>query len=185
MGSVPGLGRSLGGVHGNPLQYSGLENPMDGEAWQHATVHRVTKSRTRLKRQHARTHAHTCVPGRQTSRHGTAESIDKCIYNFVGHRQMYLYRDWRCWIPTSTVKGEPFSYSFTNSILSNFWIFANLIGEKCNVYFQFHFPITEVGNFFHMLKSYLHLSAINLFTSFGHLYIGLLVIFCSISESSS
>ena len=47
------------------------------------------------------------------------------------------------------------------------------------------FPITEVGNFFHMLKSYLHLSAINLFTSFGYLYTGLLVIFCSISESSS
>ena len=33
--------------HGNPLQYSCLENPMDGRAWW-ATVHRVTKSRTRL-----------------------------------------------------------------------------------------------------------------------------------------
>ena len=43
-GSVPGLGRSLGGGHGNPLQYSCLENPMDrGDWW--ATVHRVTKSR--------------------------------------------------------------------------------------------------------------------------------------------
>ena len=30
--SVPGLGRSLGGGHGNPLQYSCLENPMDREA---------------------------------------------------------------------------------------------------------------------------------------------------------
>ena len=28
-GSIPGLGRSPGGGHGNPLQYSGLENPMD------------------------------------------------------------------------------------------------------------------------------------------------------------
>ena len=32
---------------GNPLQYSYLENPMDGEAWQ-ATVHGVTKSQTQL-----------------------------------------------------------------------------------------------------------------------------------------
>ena len=32
-GSVPGLGRSFGEGNGNPLQYSCLENPMDGEAW--------------------------------------------------------------------------------------------------------------------------------------------------------
>ena len=47
-GSVPRLGRSPGGGHGNPLQYSCLENPMDRGAWW-ATVHRVTKSWTRLK----------------------------------------------------------------------------------------------------------------------------------------
>ena len=41
--SVPGLERSPGGGHGNPLQYNCLENPMDREAWW-ATVHRVTKS---------------------------------------------------------------------------------------------------------------------------------------------
>ena len=38
----------LQGGHGNPLQYSCLENPMDRGAWR-ATVHRVTKSQTRLK----------------------------------------------------------------------------------------------------------------------------------------
>ena len=38
-----GLGRSPGGGHGNPLQYSCLENPMDRGAWQ-ATVHRVAES---------------------------------------------------------------------------------------------------------------------------------------------
>ena len=48
-GSIPGLGRSPGGGHSNPLQYSFLENPMDrGDWW--ATAHRVTKSQTRLKR---------------------------------------------------------------------------------------------------------------------------------------
>ena len=34
LGSIPGLGRSPGGGHGNPLQYSCLENPMDRGAWQ-------------------------------------------------------------------------------------------------------------------------------------------------------
>ena len=48
VGSSPGLGRSLGGGHGNPLQYSCLENPMDRGAWR-ATVHRLAKSQTRLK----------------------------------------------------------------------------------------------------------------------------------------
>ena len=43
VGLIPGLGRSPGGGHGNPLQYSCLENPMDREAWQ-ATVLGVTKS---------------------------------------------------------------------------------------------------------------------------------------------
>ena len=44
----PGLGRFPGGGHGNPLQYSYLENPLDRGVWQ-ATVHRVAKSQTRLK----------------------------------------------------------------------------------------------------------------------------------------
>ena len=47
LGSVPGLGRSPGEGNGNPLQYSCLENSMDGGAWQ-ATVHGITRSPTRL-----------------------------------------------------------------------------------------------------------------------------------------
>ena len=46
--SIPGWEISPRGGHGNPLQYSFLENLMDREAWQ-ATVHRVTQSWTRLK----------------------------------------------------------------------------------------------------------------------------------------
>ena len=42
-GSIPGSGRSPGGGNGNPLQYSRLENPMDGGCWW-ATVHGVTES---------------------------------------------------------------------------------------------------------------------------------------------
>ena len=46
-GSIPESGRSPGEGNGNPLQYSCLENPIDGGAWQ-ATVHGVAKSQTRL-----------------------------------------------------------------------------------------------------------------------------------------
>ena len=45
VGSVLASGRSPGGGHGNALQYSCLENPMDGGAWR-AAVHGVTKSLT-------------------------------------------------------------------------------------------------------------------------------------------
>ena len=46
-GSIPGSGRSPGEGNGNPLQYSCLENPMDGGGWS-AIVHWVVKSRARL-----------------------------------------------------------------------------------------------------------------------------------------
>ena len=45
LGSIPGLGRSLGEGNGNPLQCSCLENPMDRGAWW-ATVHGVAKTQT-------------------------------------------------------------------------------------------------------------------------------------------
>ena len=44
MGSIPGLGRSPGAGHGNPLEYSCLENPMDREVWQ-ALVNRSQRVR--------------------------------------------------------------------------------------------------------------------------------------------
>ena len=47
VGSIPGLGRSPGGGHGNPLQCSCPENPMDRGAWW-ATVHGAAKSCTQL-----------------------------------------------------------------------------------------------------------------------------------------
>ena len=54
-GYIPGSGRSPGGGHGNLLQCSCLENPMDrGACW--ATVNRVAKSQTRLQR----LSMHTC-----------------------------------------------------------------------------------------------------------------------------
>ena len=60
--SIPGSRRSPGGEHGNPLQYSCLENLMDRGAWW-AIVHGVSKSGTRLStRAHTHTHTHTHTP---------------------------------------------------------------------------------------------------------------------------
>ena len=49
---IPGTGRSPGGGHGNPLQYSCLENPKDRGAWW-VTVHRAAKSQKGLQ-QHSK-----------------------------------------------------------------------------------------------------------------------------------
>jgi len=43
MGSIPGLGRSPGGGHGNPFQFSCMENPIDRGAWW-VRVHMVAES---------------------------------------------------------------------------------------------------------------------------------------------
>ena len=61
-GSVPGPGRAPEGGHGNPLQFSCLENPIDRGSWW-AAVHRVAKSQTWLKQGsvHARAHTHTII----------------------------------------------------------------------------------------------------------------------------
>ena len=55
-GLIPGSGRSPGGEHGNPFQYSCLDNSMDRGAWW-ATVHGVAKSWTGLNR----LSMHTCI----------------------------------------------------------------------------------------------------------------------------
>ena len=71
MGSIPGLGRSSGGGHGNPFQDPCLENPMNRGAWQ-TTVYGVAKSWTWLKRlstcMQQQTHVHTIQRGTNFSK---------------------------------------------------------------------------------------------------------------------
>ena len=64
--SSPGSGRSLGGGHGNPLQYSCLENPMDTEAWQ------ATQSVGSQRVAHHQAHR-VCVSGGQVENLGPKE----------------------------------------------------------------------------------------------------------------
>ena len=56
VGSIPGLGR----WHGNPVQYSCLENPVDREAWW-STVHSVTQSQRQLQRLSMHACKHMCI----------------------------------------------------------------------------------------------------------------------------
>ena len=72
--SIPGLGISLGGAHGSPLQYPCLENPMDREAWW-ATVHRVAKSQTR-PHDLACMHANLRLPKRKRMWEGQTRVLD-------------------------------------------------------------------------------------------------------------
>ena len=61
-GFSPWTGRSLGGGHGEPLQYSCQENPVDRGAGQ-AIVHRVAKSQTQLKELSMHTYRYWSFPG--------------------------------------------------------------------------------------------------------------------------
>ena len=85
MGLILGSGRSPGGGHGNPLQYSCLENPMDREAWW-AIVHRVAKSRTQLKQFNTYTHTHT--------RHVEVEKLP--THSGLQFLHFYLFMDVPC-----------------------------------------------------------------------------------------
>ena len=78
MCSIPGSGRSPREGHGNPLQYSCLENLMDRGGWW-ATVHEVAKSRTRLKWL-----SMTLLPGTWKNDSRFLESFNhKWVLNFV------------------------------------------------------------------------------------------------------
>ena len=89
-GSIPGLGRSLGGGHGNPLQFSCLENPMDRGAWE-AIVHRITKNWTRLKwlSMHAYTKHKSKLLAYIISLH--------LLSRFVKYVSLCLFFQWRHW----------------------------------------------------------------------------------------
>ena len=97
MGSILGLVRSPGGGHGNLLQYSCLENPMDRRAWW-ATVHKVAKSPIRLKRlstQACRTGSVTCFDSKESwkfDNHGTCTSCTggEGIFKMSSHEPLRI-----------------------------------------------------------------------------------------------
>ena len=86
-GSIPGSGSSLGGGHGNPLQYSCLENPMDGGAWR-AIVHACLVS------QSCQTLCDSmdCHPG--SSVHGDSSGKDTGVGCHVLLQGIFLTQPW-------------------------------------------------------------------------------------------
>ena len=101
MGYIPGSGRSPWGGHGNPLQYSCLENPMVREAWW-ATVHRAAKNQTWLKQLGRHTTEHT---------HNWAHT-DACVsvYGFCFCYQRKNMRGGN-WFKKNNQRWLPFPYS--------------------------------------------------------------------------
>ena len=90
MGLIPGLERSPGEKHDNPLQYSCLENPMDRGAWR-ATVHRVTKIRHEWAHS-THTGSSAAVPGMQEVSQEAVLSV-QCGLEHVCMRALSGWRD--------------------------------------------------------------------------------------------
>ena len=82
--SIPGSGRSPGGGHSNPLQYSCLKNPMDREAWW-ATVHSIAKSRIRQKG--LSTRAQTFIEWTVCYMAGKSSKVDPLYSNADGYQK--------------------------------------------------------------------------------------------------
>ena len=92
-----GLGRSPGGGHSNPLQYSHLENPVDRGAWR-GMVHRVAESWTWLKQLSGDpwTHAHIYLNHFAVCQHWTIVQLKKQkSLKFLGANMDTRWRAWR------------------------------------------------------------------------------------------
>ena len=100
-GSIPVLGRSPGGGHGNPFQYSCLENPLDRRAWR-ATVHRVTKSQTQLKQ----LSTHVCTMSSQWPT-GTKGNGPSCLIPYCS----WLHYTGQALLPLLFLDSFPPTYS--------------------------------------------------------------------------
>ena len=99
--SIPGWGRYSGGGHGNPLQYSCLENPMDRGAWL-AVIHRLAKSQTGVKwlrRMHMPIPASCSIVEINSTGQG---SVSVCPLMHLTHLELCLAYDrdltHKCWM---------------------------------------------------------------------------------------
>ena len=96
MGSIPGLGRSPGGGHGNPLQYSCLNNPMDRGAWR-AMIQVIVRSHTQVKQLSSAQHPRSRPRADSVSESGSLcsvvqgrgtrwEQVEKMDYPGITHK---------------------------------------------------------------------------------------------------
>ena len=107
-GPIPGSGRSPGEGNGNLLQYSCLENPMDGRAWW-ATVHGVAKSRTRLN-----DFTHLTMDSLQMFTANSGASVEVCQRQFSWAKLKVNF--WQFLHPAYfSLKSFPFSFPLSRS----------------------------------------------------------------------
>ena len=128
-GSIPELGRSPGVGNGNPLQYSCLENPMDRARW--ATVHEVTKSRTRLS---------TCthkLTDTNTSQFAFLALLPITLQN-VFHTMLAKLGDWLFLIHKLFQFYAPFLIFYNNSITVCYLLPTNYISQSLTSTFNVH-----------------------------------------------
>ena len=138
-GWIPGLGRSPGGEHGNPLQYSCLENPMDTGACR-AIVHGVTRSRTRLKRLSMLTFTfyHT--------RYFANLFIVYCLLPApTAPLQIFLSILWLC----------SYLLSLSPSQLECFLFHYNIVKNNILLYKSSHRPLIISKNLSHLIRCYI------------------------------
>ena len=108
---TPGLERSSGEAHGNPLQCSCLESPMDRRAWR-ATVHGVTKSPTRL--------------GNWTTTKPPAACSPECL------------EMWLMWLRKWTNLISYLNWTVYLTRQSSFFVFLNIMWARENMSIRFH-----------------------------------------------
>ena len=103
LGLVPRWGRFPGGGHGNPLQYSCLENPVDRGVWR-ATVRRVAKSQTQLS-DRALTHVPDSLPCKGSPSSGSSQALKKfpCAHT-CGTETLHGQHPW---VPPPAVVSSP------------------------------------------------------------------------------
>ena len=99
IGSIPWSGRSPGGEHGIPLQYSCLDNPMDRGAWQ-AIVHGVAKSQAWLKQLSLHTHE------KYLAEYPYKDTKKKKEDNISKFKNRWIFQKKKCW-NWANEKSEP------------------------------------------------------------------------------
>ena len=125
LGSILGLGRSAGGGHGNPLQYSCLENPMDRGAWR-AKVHEVTKSDTTEQLSTARSTAVSYLPKHTILFkyiRDCSQMWENTVYKVNELGCSIPIFSWFTWFPSLPLTG-PLFYSQSHHFPSICWLFT-------------------------------------------------------------
>ena len=133
---TPGSGRSSGRGHGNPLQYSCLENPMNRGAWR-TTIHRLTKSQTRLRwlstlawktREAVRTGTDD-LENQLRLGNGKSVGLERKANGILPHLFHFLSLFYK-------MKRDGLQFSVTNHALTNpiYWYHLHCICKSCRSY---------------------------------------------------